>query len=266
MRRAGARLAIAALSGLLAAAAAHSADIAKGELGARPSPAAPLQLAAGETQLKSRGFIYRPANLPPGPRPLLVLLHGHSHDHHQFIRMFEPWADHCGAIVFAPRAERITWDIIHTARTLQTRRSAPATAPKKFGADAKRLDAELRDLFAAAPIDPAKVAVLGFSDGASYALSLGLANPGLFKWVVALSPGFALWPDQVAHAQRVFVAHGKSDRKLDFANTRDGIVAPLRQADVEVEFREFDGDHILVAPIIRDALRLSTGCAREPAP
>lgn len=265
MRGAEARLAIAALAGLLAGAAAHSADIAKGELSARPNAGATLQLAAGETTLKSGGFIYRPANLPPGPRPLLVLLHGHSHDNHQFIRMFEPWADHCGAIVFAPRAGRITWDIIHTARSLQRRRSAPAIAPKKFGDDARRVDAELRDLFAAAPIDPAKVAVMGFSDGASYALSLGLANPDLFKWVVALSPGFALWPDQVALAQRVFVAHGTGDRKLAFANTRDGIVAPLRKANVQVEFREFDGDHILVAPIIRDALRLSTGCAREPA-
>ena len=265
MRAAVARRALAALAGLLSAAAVHSADIAKGELSARPSPAVALQLAEGETELTSRGFIYRPASLPPGPRPLLVLLHGHSHDHHQFIRMFEPWADHCGAIIFAPRAERITWDIIFRARNLQTRRSAPATAPKTFGADAKRLDAELRDLFASAPFDPSRVVVLGFSDGASYALSLGLANPELFKWVVALSPGFALWPDQVAHAQRVFVAHGKSDRKLDFANTRDGIVAPLRKANVQVEFREFDGDHIMVAPIIRDALKLSTGCTREAA-
>lgn len=245
-------------------ASAVAADTAKGELAARPSATSPLTIAAGETRLDSGGYFYRPANLPAGPRPLLLLLHGFGQDNAQFLRMFEPWADHCGAVIFAPRARRTTWDIIAKARSLELSRSAPRNPPKKFGADASRIDAELKALFVAAPIDPAKVAIMGFSDGASYALSLGLPNPDLFKWVIALSPGFALWPDKVAHAQRVFIAHGQKDQRLAFANTRDGIVAPLKQANVSVEFREFDGDHVMVAPIIREALKLSTGCAREP--
>lgn len=247
-------------------AALPASNIAKGELSARPSAAAPLTLAAGETRIASGGVIYRPANLPPGPRPLLVLLHGHSHDHVQFIRMVEPWADHCGGIIFAPRASRITWDIIANARTLEKSRSAPRNAPRKFGVDAARVDGELKSLFATAPIDPNKVALMGFSDGASYALSLGLANPALFKWVIALSPGFALWPDQVALSQHVFIAHGHQDQRLSFENTRDGIVAPLKAAKVAVEFREFDGDHVMVGAHIREALKLSTGCARDPVP
>lgn len=253
---------VAAAAAALAGSQALAADIAKGELSARPSTST-LTLAPGETRLDGGGYIYRPATLPPGNRPLLVLLHGHSHDHHQFLRMFEPWADHCGAIVFAPKAKRTTWDIIAKAKELEARRSAPRISPTKFGDDLARVDAQMKALFASAPIDPKKIVLLGFSDGASYSLSVGLANPQLFSWVVALSPGFALWPDRVAHAQRVFVAHGKEDRKLAFENTRDRIVGPLRKANVPVEFREFDGDHVMVGPIIREALKLSTGCTRD---
>lgn len=255
-------LAAASVAAAISCSQAIAGDIAKGELSARPL-SSPLTLAAGKSRLDGGGYIYRPATLPPGDRPLLVLLHGHSHDNHQFLRMFEPWADHCGAIVFAPKARRITWDMIAKAKDLQSSRSAPRNAPKRFGDDLARVDAQLNGLFAAAPIDPKKVVLLGFSDGASYSLSVGLANPQLFSWVVALSPGFALWPARVAHAQRVFIAHGKTDQKLAFANTRDGIVGPLRQANVPVEFREFDGDHVMVGSIIRDALKLSTGCARD---
>lgn len=258
----GAILAAAAMLG--GTTAAPAADIVKGELSARPAASA-LTLAPGETRLGSGGIIYRQATLPAGPRPLLVLLHGHGQDNAQFIRMLEPWADHCGAIVFAPKSKRITWDIIATAKSLESSRSAPRNPPKKFGGDAARIDAELKSLFAAAPVDPRKVAIMGFSDGASYALSLGLPNPGLFPWIIALSPGFALWPDNVAHSQRVFIAHGRKDQRLDFATTRDGIVTPLKEANVPVEFREFDGDHVMVGALIREALKLSTGCARETA-
>jgi poly(3-hydroxybutyrate) depolymerase len=39
-------------------------------------------------------------------------------------------------------------------------------------------------------VDPQRICVSGFSDGASYALSLGLANGDLFTHVAAFSPGF----------------------------------------------------------------------------
>jgi len=38
--------------------------------------------------------------------------------------------------------------------------------------------------------DPARVTLGGFSDGATYALSIGLANGDLFPQVIGCSPGF----------------------------------------------------------------------------
>ena len=109
------------------------------------------------------------------------------------------------------------------------------------------------------------MSLLGFSDGASYALSLGLANPQLFRWVIALSPGFAVFPKSVALGQKLFIAHGTRDSRLDFARTRDGIVKPLRDAGMDVAFRQFDGDHVIVPSIAGEALQLSFGCHRVPA-
>ena len=43
----------------------------------------------------------------------------------------------------------------------------------------------------AALIDPSRIAMAGFSDGASYSLSVGLANGDLFSAVFGFSPGLA---------------------------------------------------------------------------
>ena len=231
----------------------------RGILSARPTASA-LTLAAGETRLPDGSLAYRPSTLPPGPRPLLVILHGFGQDPTQFTRSFRHWADRCGVVLVGPVAKDVTWDVIATSRELDTRRTRPALPPTRFGEDARRIDRDLTALFAAAPIDPKRVALLGFSDGASYSLSLGLANPQRFGWVIAFSPGFALWPKHVALSQKVFIAHGTRDSRLPFEATRGGIVKPLRDAGVDVQFRTFKGDHVLVRPIVQESLRLAFGC------
>lgn len=241
------------------AAPAAASDENGAALHARPATRPQLNLPAGENRLPNRSIVYRPAKLPGDPRPLLVILHGHSQSPENFIRTFEPWADRCGAILVAPVAEKITWDIIATAQELEARPTRPSRSPMRFGNDARHIDMDLAELFRLAPIDPRRVALLGFSDGASYALSLGLANPDLFPWVLSFSPGFAVWPEEVALGQKVFIAHGTRDSRLDFTNTKQGIVEPLRRAGLDVRFREFAGGHVMVRDHVREALGLVFG-------
>ena len=59
-------------------------------------------------------------------------------------------------------------------------------------------DEALVRVFATYPVDPTHLAISGFSDGASYALSLGLANADLFTHIVAFSPGFVIYTRRVA--------------------------------------------------------------------
>jgi phospholipase/carboxylesterase len=60
-----------------------------------------------------------------------------------------------------------------------------------YGPDVKFIVRALRQTFDRLPVDPRRLAVTGFSDGASYALSVGLTNGDLFTHVIAFSPGFA---------------------------------------------------------------------------
>ena len=57
--------------------------------------------------------------------------------------------------------------------------------------------------------DPAHIAVGGFSDGASYALSVGITNGDLFTDVIAFSPGF-MAPARQQGKPRLFISHGES--------------------------------------------------------
>ena len=103
-------------------------------------------------------------------------------------------------------------------------------------------------------IDARRVAVGGFSDGATHALSIGLQNGGIFHSVMALSPGGLL---DVAHRgrPRVFIAHGTGDDVLPYSRTRASIVPGLRGSGYSVTFRSFAGGHEVPTSISRAAVR-----------
>lgn len=222
--------------------------LAVGSLSARASPATPATLAPGFTALGDVGHVYRPPDAPVGPRPLIVLLHGAGDDARRFLEMLKPIADERGYIMAAAKPQSATWDM---AVALAGR--APGEALPGFGADAPRIDAMLREIFARAPVDPAQVVLVGFSDGAAYGLSLALANPDLFPAVVAFAPGFAKVPPTLDRGQRIFIAHGGADGVIPPAIGR-AIADRLRDGGAAVEFREFAGGHALSRPLLLEGL------------
>ncbi|HEV8167908.1 MAG TPA: hypothetical protein VGP59_01145, partial [Pyrinomonadaceae bacterium] len=103
-------------------------------------------------------------------------------------------------------------------------------------------------------IDPARVALGGFSDGASYAISLGLINGDLFNSVIAFSPGFVISGEE--HGKpRFFISHGTRDHILPIDRCGRRIAGELKARGFEVNFREFDGDHEIPADVAREGLR-----------
>jgi predicted esterase len=102
-------------------------------------------------------------------------------------------------------------------------------------------------------VDPERVAVAGFSDGASYALGLGLANGRLFRRVVAFSPGFVP-PGPADGRPAVFVSHGDADAVLPVDRTSARIVPALRDDGLDVTYREFTGPHVVPPEIAREAV------------
>jgi predicted esterase len=99
----------------------------------------------------------------------------------------------------------------------------------------------------------------GFSDGASFALSLGLANPTIVRGVIAFAPGFHLEPAAINPRQRLFIAHSPTDKILSFDRTRDDTVASLKRAGLGVRFRPFEGGHRVDKSVLAEGVNFVLG-------
>jgi phospholipase/carboxylesterase len=187
------------------------------------------------------GFVYVPANAAADkPAPLAVLLHGATM-RAAFARRFKPLADEFGVILLSIDSRSITWDAIQG----------------QLGPDVAFLDRALQHTFAHCAIDAKRIAIGGFSDGASYGLTLGLANGDLFTHVLAFSPGFMVPPSR-AGRPRIFISHGTQDRILPIAQTSQRIVPGLKRDGYTVRYEEFDGPHTVPPEIARAGMKWVT--------
>jgi predicted esterase len=115
------------------------------------------------------------------------------------------------------------------------------------------IDRALEWTFCRYSVDPACMAVGGFSDGASYALSLGLTNGDLFTHVFAFSPGF-MAPAARGGSPRIFITHGTHDQVLPIDVCSRRIVPQLERSSYQVRYREFEGGHRIPPEMVREAL------------
>jgi phospholipase/carboxylesterase len=211
--------------------------------GAAPVPATP-GLQALPTAPGPEVLLRIPSGTGTTARPLVVVLHGAGGNARGGLAPLLPLADAHGLLLLSPGAQGSTWDALSS----------------RWGPDVRRIDDALAQVFASHPVDPTRLAISGFSDGASYALSLGLANGDLFTHVIAFSPGF-IAPAPRVGTPRVYLSHGRDDAVLPIERTSRRIVPRLRAAHIPVEVHEFDGPHIVPADIAQDAVRWFTGPA-----
>lgn len=203
-----------------------------------PSAAGPLGRRRIGLGRRRDGLVYVPTSYHPSrAAPLVVLLHGAGADAEDVLPVLEDHADAAGLLLLAPESRVVTWDAVGGS----------------YGPDVSFIDRALADTFARYAVDPARVAVSGFSDGASYALSLGITNGDLLAHVIAFSPGF-MAPAAQRGTPRIFISHGTRDRVLPVDVCSRRIVPPLERAGYEVRYHEFDGGHAVPAPIAREAV------------
>jgi len=182
-------------------------------------------------------YLYVPPGYrPEHPAPMALLLHGAGGHALHGLDLLRDHADAAGLILLAPASRDSTWDLI---------------AHHYYGADVELIERSLAMVFADYAIDTGRLAVGGFSDGASYALSLGLANGALFRNVIAFSPGF-MAPTTTADTPRIFISHGLNDEVLPIEPCSRHIVPRLKGAGYDVDYREFRDGHI-VPPDMVDA-------------
>jgi len=108
-----------------------------------------------------------------------------------------------------------------------------------------------RETFERCNVDEKRVAIGGFSDGASYALSLGLANGDLFTHVIAFSPGFYHAFERIG-TPKIFISHGSRDGVLPIAHCSRRIVKEL--SDYNPLYIEFDGAHVVPKAVAEHAV------------
>jgi phospholipase/carboxylesterase len=196
--------------------------------------------------LASRALLLTPKTYEPErPLPLLVMLHGANGRPDRALSLVAAQARQDGFFVLAPKSQAASWDIIRGG----------------FGPDVGAIEEALDWIFDRYAIEPSLVAIGGFSDGASYALSLGLANGDLFGDVLAFSPGFAA-PSTTVGQPRIYISHGRDDQVLPFVRCGAALAQALGEAGYDVRFDPFDEGHVVRPGNIQAAADRWLGKAR----
>ncbi|WP_433457597.1 alpha/beta hydrolase [Micromonospora sp. CA-248212] len=202
-------------------------------------PSGIVPLPGGDGGRPAMAYVPEPAADGAAYR-LVVLLHGAGGSARHGLDLLLAEADAQHLLLIAPQSSATSWDLIAGG----------------LGVDVGHIDALLASAFDGYPVQG--VTLGDFSDGASYALSLGLANGDLVDAVLAFSPGFAA-PPVVRGRPRIFVSHGVDDPVLPVDVCSRRFVPHLRGIGYDVTYEEFTGGHELPAEIRARATGWLTG-------
>jgi phospholipase/carboxylesterase len=207
---------------------------------ARPAAAADA-VKIGQQPLKlgddRDGLLYIPHGYKPDvPAPLVVMLHGAGNTSLSVTYTFD-MADELGIIILAPDSrDESTWDLLLHG----------------YGDDVEFIGRALKDTYARCAVDRTRMALAGHSDGASYALSLGLGTGDTFGKLMVFSPG-VMQPAEVHGKPKIFISHGLSDPVMPIDITSRRFVPRLKALGYDVTYREYEGRHGVTPAIVREA-------------
>lgn len=196
---------------------------------------------------KKDALVYVPSGYSKNrPAPLAVMLHGAGGNAEHGLSLLQWLANANNLILLAPVSRYVSWDIISSDH---------------FGPDVAFINHALEVTFKFFSIKTSQLAIGGFSDGASYALSTGLINGDLFTHIIALSPGFSFSPE-IFGKPEVFISHGTQDTVLPINPCSRKIVPRLQKQGYLVMYNEFEGTHTIPAEIATSAIQWFLGAIR----
>ncbi|NLC24362.1 MAG: esterase [Oxalobacter sp.] len=200
-----------------------------------PRPAGRYRLALAESR---DTLLVVPQGLQPDkPVPLLVMFHGAQENAANALPFLIDHANQHRFLLLLPQSTRVTWDICMGS----------------YGQDLLRLGKAVNLVSSHFAIDPAHIALAGFSDGGSYALSLGLANGDRVSHIIVFSGGFIARHEKT-NLPPVFLSHSPQDERLNIQATGNRLHQELKAMGAEVDFHTFSGGHIIHPGIVKKAM------------
>jgi len=170
------------------------------------------------------------------PMPLVVWLHGAGGGGNVSPGL-SALADEFGFLVLAPDSREWTWGSILG----------------NWEPDLDFLQRAMEQTIARCAIDRDRIWLGGFSDGASFSLSLGISYGNIFKRVYAGSPG-VLQPIAANGKPALFISHGTQDQTMPIDLTSRKFVPRLKALEYDVTYREYEGRHQLPPEILREVI------------
>ncbi|MBM4244765.1 MAG: hypothetical protein FJ148_13265 [Deltaproteobacteria bacterium] len=193
-------------------------------LGAPPDGVA--KIGNGETH----AFLLTPPAIDPARRyPLITVLHGAGRQDEMLCKAYRGEAAARDVLFLVPRSTDYTWDIIAGGNRT----------------DLDFLEQVHAGIYKRLPVDPERHALIGYSDGASYALAIGLSNPRRFRAVMGWAAGFVAidprWAAPDDPKPRILLQHGTHDVVFPFETVCTPNVETLRGMGYEVDLRVEQG-------------------------
>jgi phospholipase/carboxylesterase len=196
---------------------------------------------------KRGGSVYVPKSYKDGEiMPLLVMLHGLGGDALR-VRSAYPLAEEFGVIVLAPESRGLTWG-----------QHAPG-----FDKDGTYIADAMRFVAKSLYVDSDRVGIAGVSDGATYAIAMGIAYGDFFTHVIGFSEGIII-PFRKQGKPKIFIGHGTEDAQMPIDITSRKFVPQYKADGYDVTYQEYDGGHGMPAPVLRQAFEWFVGKPPQP--
>jgi phospholipase/carboxylesterase len=181
-------------------------------------------------QREGRAVLLTPEVIDPDRRyPLITVFHGAGRHEEHFVKACRGEPERCDALFLIPRSIGPTWDLI---------------------ADRGEVDLEFLEyawdlIYRRYPVDRERQVLVGYSDGASYALSMALSNPGFFDAALCWAAGFVVVDrSAIPHPgskARLYLEYGTHDPLFSFEQIAVPMRDNLRKAGYDVTFSVDEG-------------------------
>lgn len=181
-------------------------------------------------QGRGRAVLLTPDEWAPDEKlPLVTVFHGAGRQDEMLVKACRDEPERRRALFLVPRSADPTWDLI-TGQGQE---------------DLEFLEYAWDLIYRRYPVDRERQVLMGYSDGASYALSMALSNPGFFDAALCWAAGFVVVDRSAigspARKARLYLEYGTHDELFPFEQIAVPMRDNLRAAGYELEFSVDEG-------------------------